>query len=357
MNLGIIGLPQTGKKTVFQLLTGLAAEKAPTKDGITHGIASVRDPRVDKLSAMFKPKRTKYAEFEVDLPPDIMPDNARSAAWLDPMRHTDAFVHVVRAFESDKVYHVLNSVEPDRDVDSVDLEFLFADLAMTEQRLERLAKDIRIKPTPQKEQEREVISRCHAQLEAEQPLRNLEFAEEEMKLIRSLQFFTLKPMLTVLNVGEDLKAGEAKYADLAAKLRARGDTVIFLSAAIEEELAEMEEEERKAFMEDLGLNEPASHRLSRAAYQCLGLISFFTCGPDEVKAWPLAAGSTAPEAAGKIHTDLERGFIRAETIAYEELVKAGSEKNAKEAKLFKLNGKEYIVQDGDVIEIRFNVSK
>lgn len=357
MNLGIIGLPQTGKKTVFQLLTGLAAEKAPTKDGIIRGIASVRDPRIDKLSEMFKPKRTKYAEFDVDLPPDIMPDSGRSAAWLEPMRHTDAFIHVVRAFESENVYHVLNSVDPNRDVDTVDLEFLFADLAMTEQRLERLAKDIRIKPTPQKEMERQIIQRCYAQLEAEQPLRNLDFSEEDMKVIRSLQFLTLKPMLTVLNVGEDLAAEEAKYADLAARLRARGDTVIFLSAAIEEELAEMAEEERKDFMVDLGLTEPASHRLSRAAYQCLGLISFFTCGPDEVRAWPLAAGSTAPAAAGKIHTDLERGFIRAETITYDELVKAGSEKAAKEAKLFKLNGKEYIVQDGDVIEIRFSVSK
>lgn len=357
MNLGIIGLPQTGKKTVFQLLTGLSAEKAPTKDGITHGIASVRDPRVDKLSEMFKPKRTKYAEFEVDLPPDIMPDSGRSAAWLEPMRHVDAFIHVVRAFESDNVYHVLNSVDPSRDVDTVDLEFLFADLAMTEQRLERLAKDIRLKPTPQKEQEKEIISRCHAQLEAEQPLRNLTFTEEEMKIIRSLQFLTLKPMVVVLNVGEDLAEGEKQNAELAAKLRARGDTVIFLSAAIEEELSEMAEDERKEFMEDLGLTEPASHRLSRAAYQCLGLISFFTCGPDECRAWPLTAGSTAPEAAGKIHSDLERGFIRAETISYDELVKAGSEKAAKEAKLHKLNGKDYIVQDGDVIEIRFNVSK
>lgn len=357
MNLGIIGLPQVGKKTVFQLLTGLSAEKAPTKDGIVHGIASVRDPRVDKLSAMYSPKRTKYAEFEVDLPPDIMPDSGRSAAWLEPMRHTDAFVHVVRAFESENVYHILNSVDANRDIETVDLEFLFADLAMTEQRIERLKKDMRLKPTQQKELELAVIERCHAQLEAEQPLRNLEFTEEEMKLIRSLQFLTLKPMLTVLNVGEDLKSEEAKYASLAEKLRARGDTVIFLSAAIEEELSEMSADEQAAFMEDLGLTEPASHRLSRAAYQCLGLISFFTCGPDEVKAWPLTAGSTAPEAAGKIHTDLQRGFIRAETIAYDELMKAGSEKAAKEAKLFKLNGKEYIVQDGDIIEIRFNVSK
>ncbi|MDD4097308.1 MAG: redox-regulated ATPase YchF [Lentisphaeria bacterium] len=355
MNLGIIGLPQVGKKTVFQLLTGIAAEKAPVKDGIMHGVAQVRDPRIDTLSAMFKPKRTKYAEFEVELPPDIKPDNARSAAWLDPIRRTDALVHVVRAFDSEHVFHILNDVNPGRDVETVDLEFLFADLAMTELRLERINKELRIKASPQKEKEKEVISRCHAQLEAEKPLRNLEFSEEEMKLIRSLQFFTLKPMVTVINVGEDIAAEEKKYAQLAADLRERGDTVVFLSAAIEQELAEMPEDERADFMADLGLTEPASHRLSRSAYQCLGLISFFTCGPDEVRAWPISNGSTAPEAAGKIHSDLERGFIRAETISCEALVNAGSEKAAKEAKLHKLNGKDYIVKDGDVIEIRFNV--
>ena len=355
MNLGLIGLPQVGKKTVFQLLTGLSAEKAPTKDGLTHGIATVRDPRVDVLSAMFKPKRTKYAEIELELPPDIQPDNSRSAAWLEPIRRTDGLIHVVRAFESDQVYHILNSVDPARDVETVELEFLFADLDMTEKRLERLNKEARIKPTPQKEKEKEIIERCHAQLEAEQPLRNLEFTEEEMKVIRSLQFLTLKPLITVINVGEDFQAEVKAHEELAAKLTARGDTVVFLSAAIEEELGELEESEREGFMADLGLTEPATHRLSRSAYECLGLISFFTCGPDEVRAWSLTRGSTAPEAAGRIHTDLERGFIRAETISYDELVKAGSEKAAKEAKLYKLNGKDYIVRDGDVIEIRFNV--
>ena len=355
MNLGIIGLPQVGKKTVFQLLTGIAADKAPSKDGIIHGVAQVRDPRIDVLSNMFKPKRTKYAEFEVALPPDIKPDSARSAAWLDPIRRTDAIVHVVRAFEAEHVFHILNDVNPSRDIETVDLEFLFADLDMTELRLERINKEMRIKPSPQKEKEKDVISRCHAQLEAEKPLRNLEFSEEEIKLIRSLQFLTLKPMVTVINVGEDIAAEERKFAELASALQQRGDTVVFLSAAIEQELAEMTEDERADFMAELGLTEPAAHRLSRSACQCLGLINFFTCGPDEVRAWPITNGATAPEAAGKIHSDLERGFIRAETITYEALVAAGSEKAAKEAKLYKLNGKDYVVKDGDVIEIRFNV--
>lgn len=355
MNLGLIGLPQVGKKTVFRLLTGLVAEKAPSKDGISYGIATVRDPRIDALSAMFSPKKTKYAEIEIALPPDIQPDNARSAAWLDPIRRTDAIIHVVRAFASDHVFHILNDVNPARDIETVELEFLFADLDMTERRLERINKELRIKASPQKEKEKEVITRCHDQLQAEKPLRNVEFSEEDMKLIRSLQFLTLKPMITVINVGEDIAAAQKEHAALAAELSARGDTVVFLSAAIEQELSELDSAERQAFMDDLGITEPASHRLSRSAFECLGLISFFTCGPDEVRAWPVTAGSTAPQAAGKIHSDLERGFIRAETISYDALIAAGSEKAAKEAKLHKLNGKDYVVQDGDVIEIRFNV--
>jgi GTP-binding protein YchF len=355
MILGIIGLPQTGKKTIFELLTGLPASKAPTRDGITHGIASVRDARIDRLSAMFKPKKTKYAEFELALPPDLQPDSTRSAAWLEPIRRADALIHVVRAFAADNVFHILNSVDPARDIETVELEFLFADLAMTELRLERINKELRIKPSPQKEKEREVIQRCQAQLQEEKPLRDLEFNSEEIKLIRSLQFLTLKPMLTVINVGENLAEEKIKQQALADMLLARGDTVLFLSAAIEQEMLELEESERGAFMADLGLTEPAAHRLSRAAYSCLGLISFFTCGPDEVRAWPIPADCTAPEAAGKIHSDLQRGFIRAETIRYEELMQAGSEKAAREAKLHRLNGKDYIVQDGDIIEIRFNV--
>lgn len=355
MNLGIIGLPQVGKKTVFQLLTGLAAEKAPAKDGIVHGVASVRDVRVEVLSEMYKPKKTKFADFELVLPPDIQPDSARTAAWLEPIRRADALIHVVRAFAADNVFHILNTIDPSRDIETVELEFLFADLAMTELRLERLQKELRIKATPQKEKEQEVILRCQEQLQNELPLRNLEFNDEEMRVIRSLQFLTLKPMITVINVGEDLAAEQIQHAELGSTLQAKGDTVVFLSAAIEQELLSLEEEERLAFMADLGLPEPAAHRLSRSAYNCLGLISFFTCGPDEVRAWTIPEGFTAPEAAGRIHSDLQRGFIRAETIAYTDLIKSGSEKVAKEAKLYKLNGKDYLVKDGDIIEIRFNV--
>ncbi|MDD3695952.1 MAG: redox-regulated ATPase YchF [Lentisphaeria bacterium] len=355
MILGIIGLPQTGKKTIFELLSGMPASKAPSRDSIIQGMAAVRDRRIDRLSAMYKPKRTKYAEFELALPPAIQPDNARSAAWLDPIRRSEALVHVIRAFESENVFHIMDHIDPARDIETVELEFLFADLALCETRLERLKKEMRVKNSAQKEQEKAVIERCLQQLQDEKPLRSLEFDGEEFKLIRSLQFLSLKPVISVFNIGEDFQNEQAKYAELAESLRQRGDQVVFLSAAIEQELLELEEEERRSFMADLGLEEPAAHRLSMSAYSCLGLMSFFTCGPDEVRAWPLKLGSSAPEAAGKIHSDLQRGFIRAETISYEQLMQAGSERAAKEAKLYKLNGKDYIVQDGDIIEIRFNV--
>lgn len=356
MNLGIVGLPQAGKKTVFGLLTGQLAEKAPSRDGIRYGTAAVRDPRIDQLTAMYKPKRTKYAEFEVALPPDVQPNAARSADWLEPIRRTDALVIVVRAFESDSVFHIDGSVDPARDLATIDMEFLLADLDLAEKRLERMGKDKTRKVSEATtKREQALLEMCRDQLEREEPLRNLEFTEEDMKLIRSLQFLTLKPTVVVFNAGEDMAAAAEELADVTAKLERQGATVVFLSGAIEQELTALDAEERQVFMEDLGLTEPAAHRLSRAAYNCLGLISFFTVGPDEVRAWPVASGACAPEAAGRIHSDLERGFIRAETVASDVLLAAGSERAAREANGYRLNGKDYVVRDGDIMEIRFSV--
>jgi len=356
MELAILGLPQTGKKTLFQLLTGVAAEKAPTKDGMTRGIAPVRDPRIDKLSAMYNPKRTRYAEFAITLIPDIQPETSRSATWLDAIRNSDALLHVVRAFAADDVFHVVGSVDPQRDIELVNMELLFADLAMVETRLNRLEKDKTRKASDRdKQREKDLLERCRDHLEQEQPLRTMTLSDDELGQLRSLQFLTRKPMVVVINTGEQSAEDSSELQTLVARTEAQVGTVVLLSAAIEAEIAELPDDERLEFMQDLGLSEPAAHRLSRAAYDCLGLISFFTVGPDEVRAWTVRRGAKAPEAASKIHSDLERGFIRAETIACTTLLAAGSEKAAHEAKAFVLNGKEYVVNDGDVINIRFNV--
>lgn len=354
MELAIIGLPQVGKKTVYKLLTGLNAANAPTKSGVIQGIAPVRDPRIDTLSQMYNPKKTKYAEFNLALPPDITPNASRSADWIDPIRTVDAFIHVVRAFDDPTIFHIEGDVNPARDIETVETELLFADLDLVEKRLARMEKE-RKKGDAQKEHEKALLERLKAHLENEESLRTAQLAEDEEKSIRSLQFLTLKPMVVVFNVGEDMAAGAQELDALKTRLEERGTAVVFLSAAIEEELVDLDEEERRDFMADLGIDEPAAHRLSRAAYDALGLISFFTVGPDEVRAWPLLEGATAPEAAGRIHSDLQRGFIRAETTAYNDLIEAGSEKAAKEANKTRLNGKDYIVKDGNVINIRFNV--
>jgi ribosome-binding ATPase YchF (GTP1/OBG family) len=324
MDLGIVGLPQVGKKTIFSLLTGMDAARAPRRQGIGYGTADVRDPRIDALSRMYNPKRTKYADFQIALPPDVQPSTARSAEWLDPIRRMDAFLHVVRAFQDESVFHVEGSVDPGRDVQLVEVEFLLADMQMVETRLERMAKDKAKKDPGSRQREQAVLERCGEQLEAERPLSDLEWNAEDLKLVRSLQFLTLKPTVVVLNVGDDLAAAREQCGDLVSQLESQVD-------------------------------EPAAHRLSRAAYECLGLISFFTVGPDEVRAWPVACGATAPQAAGRIHSDIERGFIRAETIACQDLLSAGSEREARAAGHYRLNGKDYVVRDGDIIEFRFSV--
>lgn len=356
MDLGIIGLPQVGKKTVFELLTGVAAEKAPSRSGITYGIAATRDPRIDRLSEMYNPKKTRYAEFNIALPPDIEPDAARSAVWLEPLRKVDALLHVVRAFEADHVFHVAGDVNPGRDLKLVETELLLADLGLVETRLERIEKDAK-KGLDLGEggRQKPVLERCREHLENELPLRTMELTADDAQLILSLAFLTLKPVVVAFNAGEDLTDAESSLAGLVEPIEQQGGVAVFLSASIESELNDLDDDEREAFMEDLGISEQAAHRLSRASYACLGLISYFTVGPDEVRAWSVRDGAKAPEAAGRIHSDLERGFIRAETIAYEDLIRAGDEKAAKQQNLYVLNGKDYVVKDGDIMEIRFSV--
>jgi len=354
MKLGIIGLPQVGKKTVFQILTGIPAEKAPTKDGIAHAVAIVRDPRVDRLSEMFQPKKTRYAEFDMILPPDIEPEQTRSANWLEAIRKGEGLLHVIRGFTSPGVFHISGSVDPQRDIELVEMELLLADLDLIEKRLQRMAKEHQ-KSNVAQERERQILERAKVHLESEKPLRTMGLTEDDLRSIRSLNFLTLKPLVAALNVDDNYAAAREKYQGLANQMESNGATVVFLSAALEREISELAPEEQAPFLEEMGLDEPAAHRLSRAAFRSLGLLSFFTVGPDEVRAWPVESGALAPVAAGRIHSDMERGFIRAEIITFDELVKAGSEKDAHDANLYRLKGKDYEVQDGDVLNIRFNV--
>jgi GTP-binding protein YchF len=275
---------------------------------------------------------------------------------MDPARTMDALVRVVRAFQAPDVFHPLGDVDPERDLRKIEAEWLVADYTLVQTRLERIASaHTRRKADTQAEQEKKILERCSDWLEAENPLRTLGLTDAEKKTVSSLGFLTLKPVVTVLNTDTDTAETEARWGALIAEFAERGETILAANAAMEAEIAELPQEDRAEFMAGLGIERPASHRLSRAAFEALGLISFFTVGPDEVRAWPLRRGSTAPAAAGVIHSDLERGFIRAEVIPYTELVEAGSEKAARQAKRFTLKGKDYVVNDGDVLEIRFSV--
>ncbi len=371
----ITGLPYVGKTTLFNLLTG---GHAPTgafagAEGETNvGVAKVPDRRVDKLSALYKPKKTTYAEVtyrDLGLAPRVatgatghatQAGQGISAQKLGDLRTSDALVHVVRAFRDASVPHVNSSVDPKRDLATLELELLFADHVVVERRLERIEPELRSAKGPereQKERERAVLQKAMAALDAETPLRDAGLDEEERKEVRGYRFLTLLPQLVVANLDEDdVGAADAVLGPLreaAAKHRAM--SVVGVCAKLEAEIAQLEPAEAAAFRADLGLHEPALDRVIHATYQLLGLISFFTVGDDEVRAWTIPAGLPAQQAAGAIHSDLERGFIRAEVIGWEDLLKAGSEANAKKQGIMRTEGKTYPVKDGETLHVLFNV--
>lgn len=351
MQVGIIGLKYTGKTTLFNVTTGAGL---PTGQGgvePNRAIGTVPDPRVDVLSEMYKPKRTIHARIEwVDVPgfePGPGHDGAREATrFLEHARRVDALAQVVRCFDGG-----YGDQDPSGELATVSLELILADLSVVEKRLEKLQKEARIKGKGESPLEPVLFERLKSQLETEQPLRGLEFTADDRKLLSGYAFLTLKPLIAVFNHTE----GEPPAAELLDEARATGAEVVTLSAPIEADLAELDPEEAAEFLAELGETEPASHRMIRAAYAALDHHSFFTVGPDECRAWPIRRGSLAPAAAGAIHSDLQRGFIRAEVCAYDDLIAAGSHAAAKAANKVRLEGKAYEVQDGDVIEIRFNV--
>ncbi|HHV93771.1 MAG TPA: redox-regulated ATPase YchF [Firmicutes bacterium] len=358
MRIGIIGLPQVGKTTLFNLLTEAGASTGfGSRDKANVGVANVPDERIDYLSSIYQPRKTTYAQIEfIDIAGFGPGSNGRDTKeFLSALQNVDALVQVVRAFKSEVVPHVLGSIDVMRDVDLLQSELVLTDLSLLETRLERLTKG-RVKGKDSK-LDLELLEKCRTHLEAEKPLTQVEFTQEEADLLRQYTFYTAIPMVLVVNLDEDQLAAAAyeKHTELAAWAADRGMPLIPICGKLEEEITALAPEERAPFLKDLGLEETGIARLAKTVYSHLGLISYFTVGKDEVRAWTIKAGTNAKQAAGKIHSDIERGFIRAEVVGYEDFKQVGSMTKAKEKGLCRLEGKEYVVKDGDIISFRFNV--
>ena len=355
MQTGIIGLPKVGKTSLFRILTRarVEARSAPTQAHL--GIARVPDPRVVKLSEVFKPKKITYATIEyVDIG-GIQKDREKNAASLVPLREADALAHVVRLFEDPAVPHEGGSLDAMRDIESVEIELMLNDLEQATKRIERVEKDLKKKKETVLETELRLLNQCRKALEGETPLRELEFKPEEEKMLTGFMFLTRKPMLYVLNLGDEEAADIGRVVEkhhLEKLANKRHTAVVPVCGKIEAELAELDEAEAAEMMRAYGLAESGRDRLLQATYRLLGLISFLTCGEPECRAWTIHRGMTAQQAAGAIHSDIERGFIKAEVVNWEDLLGAGSFAAARERAQVRLEGKEYIVQDGDVILFR-----
>ena len=352
MKVGIVGLAGAGKTTVFNALTGLAAEVGyGGRDRANVGVIKVPDDRVDRLAGLFKPKKKTYAEISfVDVAGPEAEPGERSHSGLDPklvqhMRETDALVQVVRAFEGP---YVTAAADPANEIRAFDDELMLTDLVQIENRLERLKKE------KDSGREREALERLRSSIESATPLRDISLGADEIQIIAGFRFLSLKPLLLLLNVGED-RASASAPPEVTALAASKHLEVIQMSGKAEMDIAQLEPDEQREFLLDLGIAEPARNRFINAAYGLLDLISFLTAGEDECRAWPVRRGTTAHKAAGKIHSDIERGFIRAEVIRFEDLIEHGSEARCREHGKHKLEGKDYIVRDGDVVHFRFNV--
>lgn len=362
MKIALIGLPQVGKKTLFSLMTGVAYDHLISRPGdFPVGTVKVADARVDRLSALYKPKRTKYAEIECTVAPAPPKDSKPREQWLGKLKDMDALCHVVRAFEDPSVFHASGAVDALRDIEVMNLELAITDLALVELRLERIAQEQKKKPAPERAEEAALLETLKPYLESGKSLREHPMQEADLKKIRSLQFLTLKGMVTALNCGEANFPNPALVEAARAKITGPANELCALCAKLESEVAQIgDPAERAEFLQALGIEEPAVNTLTRLLYKALGYLSFFTVGEDEVRAWTIRRGGTALDAAHAIHSDLARGFIRAEIMKCDELLAAGAERGSghaaevhlKESARLHLKGKDYIVEDGDIVHVR-----
>lgn len=367
MEIGIIGLPSVGKTTLFNIVTkhfvqtgGFSASDAPNL-----GVATVPDTRLTWMAELYKPKKTTYATVNfVDvagLVEGATKKDSFSGKFLAQLRAVDALVHVIRVFDNPTVPHPSETIDPVRDIHTVETELIIGDMGVVEKRIERLEQDIaKGRGRAEAEKEMPVMRRIQEHLEQELPLRGLEFTHDELHMIRGYTFLSGKPMIYAINLGEGQEFSPEMLPGMTVEER---DGVLFVNGApaiafqgtLEEEIAQLPEEEVADFLAAMDIEEPAAHRLIRTCYYALDVISFFTIGEDECRAWTTKRGDTAPVAAGRIHSDLERGFIRAEVFTYDDLRRLNIVAAIKEAGLFRLEGKTHVVQDGEVLNIRFNV--
>lgn len=360
MNICLIGLPRSGKSSLFGALTGLDPEAAAAKGAEPVAVVKVPDARVEMLASVYKPKKKTLAAIEFSELAGLTSSEPGKAAFteqaLGKLRVADALLAVVRAFRDPTVAHPLETVDALRDLRHIESELLLADLAIIESRLERLVKQIAAKKSDRDVRERAALERCRTFLEAETPLRRAGLTPDEDLLLRSYRFLTLKPLIVALNLDENDISNEAEALHLFRPWLAGGSSaVIALSARLEMEIRQLSEEDARRFLQDYGIERPARAKLIATAYGLMGLVSFFTVGPDEVKAWTIRAGTPAVRAAGAIHSDIERGFIRAEVTAYADFEAAGDMQVCKSNGTLRLEGKDYPVRDGDIINFRFAI--
>lgn len=356
MKIGIIGLPQTGKKTLFQILTGNELREQAGQPKPIPGVAEILDERFDKLVNLYSPKSKVRAKIELVLLPKMEQENIAKGDIFKDIADVDAICHVIRVFEDEAVYHADGSVDPVRDMEMVNSELLMHDQIFVEKRIERIETSIKKKKDEKQEKELELLRKMLEHLEEEKPLRLMEISDDDELLIKSYPFITKKELLLAFNVAEDELHDSTILENVQDHCTSEKMEAMVVSAQVESEIALLDtQEEKEIFLADLGIEEPALGTLTKLCLKALGLISFFTVGEDEVRQWLVRQEALAPVAAGVIHSDLQRGFIRAEVMKYEELMEYGSEAELKKTGKMYLQGKDYKVVDGDILSIRFKV--